>query len=75
MSDIIPNWEIIIHKNARTSDGGEACNVIEVEEDNLTRERGPTAAYRIPKSHVTDFDGSVVLLDLQFGYLEGYEIH
>jgi hypothetical protein len=30
--------------------------------------------YRIPKSHVMDFDGPVVLLDLRFGYLEGYKI-
>ena len=43
MSDIVPNWEVVIHKNARTSDGGDAGNVIEVEEDTLTLERGPTA--------------------------------
>jgi hypothetical protein len=30
--------------------------------------------YRIPKWHLVDLDGSLVLLDLQFGYLEGYEI-
>jgi hypothetical protein len=27
-NDIIPNWEVIIHKNARTSDGGDAGNVM-----------------------------------------------
>ncbi|MDQ3851584.1 MAG: hypothetical protein M3299_01990 [Thermoproteota archaeon] len=60
MSDIIPNWEVIIYKNARTSDGGDAGNVIEVEEDTLTLERGPTAEYVIPKSKVEGFDGSEV---------------
>ena len=30
MSDIVPNWEVVIHKNARTSDGGDAGKVIEV---------------------------------------------
>jgi hypothetical protein len=62
MSDIIPNWENIIHKNARTSDGGDAGNVIDIEENTLTLERGPTAEYIIPKSMVEGFDGSEVML-------------
>jgi hypothetical protein len=62
MSDIIPNWEKIIHKNARTSDGGDAGNIIDIEENTLTLERGPTAEYIIPKSMVEGFDGSEVLL-------------
>ena len=62
MSDIIPNWENIIHKNARTSDGGDAGNVIDIEENTLTLERGPTAEYIIPKSRGEGFDGSEVLL-------------
>ena len=64
MSDIIPNWEVIIHKNARTSDGGDAGNVIEVEVDTLTLERGPTAEYVIPKSAVEGFNGSEVSLTI-----------
>jgi hypothetical protein len=63
MSDIVPNWEVVIHKNARTSDGGDAGNVIEVE-DTLTLERGPTAEYVIPKSAVEGFDGSEVSLTI-----------
>ena len=35
---IVANWEVIIHKNARTSDGGDAGNVVEVEDETLTRE-------------------------------------
>ncbi len=62
MSDIITNWEDIIHKNARTSDDGDAGNIVEVEEDTLTLERGPTAEYVIPKSKVGGFDGSEVSL-------------
>jgi preprotein translocase subunit YajC len=63
-SDVIPNWDVIIHKNARTSDGGDAGNVIEVEEDTLTLERGPTAEYVISKSAVQGFDGSEVSLTI-----------
>jgi hypothetical protein len=64
MSDIVPNWEVVIHKNARTSDGGDDGNVIEVEEDTLTLERGPAAEYVIPKSAVEGFDSSEVSLTI-----------
>jgi hypothetical protein len=69
MSDVVPNWEAIIHKNARTSDGGDAGNVIEVEEDTLTLERGPTAEYIIPKSKVEGYNGSEVSLTLTLNEL------
>ena len=63
-SDVIPNRDVIIHKNARTSDGGDAGNVIEVEENTLTLERGPTAEFVIPKSAVEGFDGSELSLTI-----------
>ena len=63
-NDIVANWEVIIHKNARTSDGGDAGNVVEVEDETLTLERGPTAEYVIPKSSVEGFDGSEVTLTI-----------
>jgi len=69
MSDIIPNWEAIIHKNARTSDGGDAGNIVEVEEETLTLERGPTAEFIIPKSKVEGFNGSEVSLTLSLNEL------
>ena len=67
--DIVANWEDIIHKNARTSDGGDAGNVIEVEQDTLTLERGPTAEYVIPKSKVDGFNGSEVSLSVSLNDL------
>ena len=63
-SDVVPNWDVIIHKNARTSDGGDAGNVIEVEEETLTLERGPTAEYVVPKSAVEGFNGSELSLTI-----------
>ena len=69
MSDVVHNWEAIIHKNARTSDGGDAGNVIEIEEDTLTLERGPTAEYVIPKSKVEGYNGSEVSLTLTLNEL------
>jgi hypothetical protein len=55
---------VIIHKNARTSDGGDAGNVIEVEEDTLTLDRGPRAEFVVPKSALEGFDGSELSLTI-----------
>jgi hypothetical protein len=68
----IENWEAIIHKNARTSDRGDAGNVIEIEQDTITLERGPTAEYVIPKSAVEGFNGSEVILTVTYKELGQY---
>ena len=72
MSDVIPNWESIIHKNARTNDRADAGNVIDVEEDTIVLERGPTAEYVIPKSKVEGFNGSEVSLNITYKELRQY---
>ncbi len=72
MSDVIPNWESIVHKNARTNDRADAGNVIEIEEDTITLERGPTAEYVIPKSKVEGFNGAEVALDISLKELGQY---
>lgn len=73
MSEMIPNWEAIVHKNARTNDRGDAGNVVEVEENTITLERGSSAEYVIPKSKVEGFDGSEVVLSLAFKELGQYK--
>lgn len=73
MSDNIVNWDAIVHKNARTSDRADAGNVIEIEENTITLERGPTKEYVIPKDKAEGFDGSEVSLSLKYRELEGYE--
>ncbi len=72
MSDVIPNWESIIHKNARTNDRADAGNVIDIEEDTIVLERGPTAEYIIPKSKVEGFNGAEVTLDMSLKELGQY---
>lgn len=68
----IVNWEAIIHKNARTSDRADAGNVIDIEEETITLERGPTAEFVIPKSAVEGFNGSEVALSITFKELGQY---
>ena len=72
MSDNIVNWDAIVHKNARTSDRGDAGNVIEIEEDTITLERGPTVEFIIPKDKVEGFNGSEIALTLSYSELEQY---
>ncbi|NOJ26421.1 MAG: hypothetical protein DA330_00200 [Nitrososphaera sp.] len=68
----VENWESIIHKNARTSDRADAGNVIDIEEDTIILELGPTAEYEIPKSKVEGFDGAEVSLSISFQDLKQY---
>lgn len=72
MSENIVNWDAIVHKNARTSDRADAGNIIEIEADTITIERGPTAEYVIPKSQVEGFNGSEVTLLMTFQELGQY---
>ena len=73
MSDNIVNWDAIVHKNARTSDRGDAGNIIEIGADTITLERGPTTEFVIPKDKVEGFDGSEVTLTIPYRDLEQYK--
>ena len=71
----VVNWDSIIHKGARTKEGRPLGYIAGDDEEFIYVLSSGSREYRIPKLHVVGFDGSVVLLDLQFEYLEGYEIH
>jgi hypothetical protein len=73
MSETIVNWEAIVHKNARTSDHGDAGNVVGVEEGTIALEKEPTAEFVIPKSKFAGFDGSEVVLSIAFKELGQYK--
>lgn len=73
MSDNIVNWDAIVHKNARTSDRGDAGNVIEIEDNTITLERGPTVEFVVPKDKVEGFNGSEVTLSIPYRDLDQYK--
>jgi hypothetical protein len=73
MSENIVNWDAIVHKNVKTSDRIDAGNVVEIEADTITPERGPTAEYVIPKSAVEGFNGSEVALQITYKELGQYK--
>lgn len=66
------NWDRIIHKNVRTSDGEQIGNVASEDADAIVVLADRSREYKIPKLHIAGFDGSQVYLDLPLGELAKY---
>jgi hypothetical protein len=69
------NWDSVIHKEARTKSGKPLGYIAAEDEDAIYILSSRFNEYRIPKSNVMAFDGSVLLLDLEFGEVGRYKIH
>ena len=74
MSERIPNWESIVHKNARSSDGVDVGNVAEVDDKNLILIQGAVHEneYNIPHATVEEFDGAEVRLNITRKEIQKY---
>ena len=68
------NWDSVIHKGVRTKDGKPLGYIAAEDEECIYVLSSKFREYRISKSQVMEFDGSVVLLDLQFGKVGRYNI-
>lgn len=68
------NWDSVIHKGVRTKDGKLLGYIAAEDEECIYVLSSKFREYRIPKSQVMEFDGSVVLLDLQLGKVGRYNI-
>jgi hypothetical protein len=68
------NWNNVIHKNVRTKDGEPLGYIAADDKESIIVLSSRFREYRIPKSQVTGFDGSVVLLDLEFREVGRYKI-
>jgi hypothetical protein len=69
------DWESVIHKGIRTKDGEPLGYIAAEDEEYIYVLSSRFREYRIPKSRVMEFDGSVVLIDLQFERVGRYKIH
>lgn len=74
MSEAIPNWDRILHKNIRSSDRVDVGNIISVSGDSMTVMQGAKRLYKIPKTYVEGFNGSEVFLTLPFSEMANYKI-
>ena len=64
------DWDRIVHKNVRSSDGQDAGNVDAIDADSVVIiTDGARKEYKISKSQVDGFNGAEVFLKLSFGEL------
>lgn len=68
------NWDSVIHKGVRTKDGEPLGYIAAEIEENIYVLSSRFREYRISKSHVMTFDGSEVLLNVEFGELGQFKI-
>ena len=68
------DWDSVIHKGASTKDGKPLGYIAAEDEEAIYVLSSRFKEYRIPKSRVMEFDGSRVLLDLQFDKIGRYKI-
>jgi len=74
MSDSVDNWESIIQKTVRSSEGNLIGNVDAVDENSiLVSTEGGRTRYKIPKHIVQGFDGHQVSLNVQKTELERFK--
>jgi hypothetical protein len=74
-SDVLRNWNKIIHKNVRSKDMDGVVNVVAINEDSISiTTQGSQHIYKIPKSHIEGYNGAEVFLDLSAADMSTYDI-
>ena len=74
MSDRVENWESVVHKTVRSSEGDLMGNVDGVDENSIfVSTEGGRTNYKIPKHIVHGFDGHEVSLNVQKAELERFK--
>jgi hypothetical protein len=69
------DWDRIIHKNVRSSDGQDVGNVDATYGDSVVIiTEGAREEYKVPKSQVKGYNGAEVLLKLTAYELEKYRV-
>jgi hypothetical protein len=74
MSDRVANWESVIQKTVRSSEGNLIGNVDAVDEKSIfVSTEGGRTRYKIPKHIVQGFDGHQLSLNVQKAELERFK--
>ena len=69
----VPDWDAVIHKNVRASDGMPAGNIVAIDEEGTHIESAGDRVHAvIPKSIVSGFNGAEVTLSKPFAELRQY---
>ncbi len=71
----IVDWDSIVHKNVRSSDGLDAGNVDAVDGNKVTiTSAGDRAEYNLPKDQVEGYNGAEVFLKVSLDELQRYKV-
>ena len=74
MSDRVENWESVVHKTVRSSEGDLLGNVDGGDENSIfVSTEGGRSNYKIPKHIVHGFDGHEVSLNVRKAELERFK--
>jgi hypothetical protein len=73
MPDVIQNWDRLVLKGVRSSDGEDMGNIISIDKDSLFLMTG-RHVFKIPKSFVQGFNGSEVSLNVQATEVDRLEL-
>ena len=74
MSERVANWESVVHKIVRSSEGNLIGNVDGLDENSiLVSTEGGRTSYKILKHIVQGFDGHEVSLNVQKAELERFK--
>ncbi|HEY9407694.1 MAG TPA: hypothetical protein VIP53_09630 [Nitrososphaera sp.] len=69
----VPDWNAVIHKNVRASDGMPARNIVAIDEEGIHIESAGDRLHAvIPKSIVSGFNGAEVTLSKPFAERRQY---
>jgi len=69
------DWDRIVHKNVRSSDGQDAGNIDAIDADSVVIiTDGAMKEYKVSKSQVDGYNGAEVFLKLTIGELEKYRV-
>ena len=69
------DWDRIVHKNVRSSDGQDAGNIDAIDADSVVIiTDGARKEYKVSKSQVHGYNGAEVFLKLTIGELEKYRV-
>jgi uncharacterized protein (TIGR02271 family) len=76
-SDVIENWDNILHKNVRSKDMDGVGNVAAINDDDSISiiTQGSRHMYKIPKSTIEGYNGAEVFLDLSAAEMANYDIN
>jgi uncharacterized protein (TIGR02271 family) len=76
-SDVIENWDNILHKNVRSKDMDGVGNVAAINNDDSISiiTQGSRHMYKIPKSTIEGYNGAEVFLHLSAAEMANYDIN